>query len=83
MSTLAASGVLLALVAVLLGAGMWIFAGLTLVGAGALFIVLDFSILRIGTIATKVISSSAISWNLRQFRSSYGWETSFSALTSR
>ena len=64
MSTLAASGVLLALVAVLLGAGMWIFAGLTLVGAGALFIVLDFSILRIGTIATKVISSSAISWEL-------------------
>ncbi|MDE2911684.1 MAG: TRAP transporter large permease subunit [Paracoccaceae bacterium] len=64
MSTLAASGVLLALVAVLLGAGMWIFAGLTLVGVGALYIVLDFSILRIGTIATKVISSSAISWEL-------------------
>ncbi len=64
MSTLAASGVLLALVAVLLGAGMWIFAGLTLVGVGALYIVLDFSIFRIGTIATKVISSSAISWEL-------------------
>ncbi len=64
MSPLAASAILLALVALFLGAGMWIFAGLAFVGAGALYIVLDFSLARIGTIATKVISSSAISWEL-------------------
>ena len=64
MSTLAASAILLALVVLFLGAGMWIFAGLTFVGVGALYIVLDFSVSRIGTIATKVISSSAISWEL-------------------
>lgn len=64
MSTLAASATILALVVVFLGAGMWIFAGLIMVGGGALFFVLDFDPDRIGSIATRVISSSAVSWEL-------------------
>lgn len=64
MSTLTASAILLALVVLFLGAGMWIFAGLILVGVSSLYIVADFDIVRIGTIASKVISSSAVSWEL-------------------
>ncbi len=64
MSTIAASAVLLLLVVLFLGAGMWIFVGLILVGASALYIVADFDVVRIGTIASKVISSSAVSWEL-------------------
>ena len=64
MSLLAASLIILALVALFLGLGMWIFAGLTAVGIATLYIVLDFSLMRIGSIASKVISSSAVSWEL-------------------
>ncbi|MET3599738.1 TRAP transporter large permease [Martelella mangrovi] len=56
--------VLLALLVVFLGAGTWIFAGLMLVGAGAMYFALDFNLIRIGAIATKVVSSSAVSWEL-------------------
>ena len=55
---------LLLLLVLFLGAGTWIFAGLMLVGAGAMYFALDFSWVRIGSIATKVISSSAVSWEL-------------------
>lgn len=64
MSTLASSLLLLVLVIFFLGSGVWIFAGLTMVGISALYFVLDFDPARIGTIATKVISSSAVSWEL-------------------
>lgn len=64
MTLLAASLTILALVTLFLGAGVWIFAGLSAVGITSLFIVLDFSFTRIGSIATKVISSSAVSWEL-------------------
>lgn len=56
--------ILLALLVLFLGAGVWIFAGLIMVGAGAMYFVLDFNLMRIGAIATKVISGSAISWEL-------------------
>jgi tripartite ATP-independent transporter DctM subunit len=56
--------IVLGLLVLFLGAGAWIFSGLLLVGASAMYIVLDFSPARIGSIATKVISSSAISWEL-------------------
>ncbi|TPW28860.1 TRAP transporter large permease subunit [Martelella alba] len=56
--------VLLLLLVLFLGAGTWIFAGLMLVGAGAMYFALDFSWARIGSIATKVVSSSAVSWEL-------------------
>lgn len=58
------SAVLLALVLLFLGAGVWIFSGLILVGLGSLWLVLDFPLARIGPIATRVISSSAVSWEL-------------------
>ena len=64
MSTVSASLVLLALVVFFLGSGIWIFAGLIFVGAASLFFILDFELVRIGNIATKVISSSAVSWEL-------------------
>lgn len=61
----AASGlILLALVALFLGAGVWIFSGLILVGVSSLWITLGFPLDRIGSIAAGVISSSAISWEL-------------------
>lgn len=64
MSFLAASLIILAMVVVLLGAGVWIFAGLTMVGIGTLYFILDFNLTRIGPIVTKIISSSAVSWEL-------------------
>lgn len=64
MTTAASSLILLGFLALFLGAGTWIFSGLMLVGASAMYFVLDFNLPRIGSIATKVISSSAISWEL-------------------
>lgn len=64
MSVIASSVILLALLVLFLGAGIWIFSGLMLVGASAMYLVLDFPAARIGSIATKVISSSAVSWEL-------------------
>lgn len=64
MTTAASSLILLGLLVLFLGAGTWIFSGLMLVGASAMYFVLDFNLARIGSIATKVISSSAISWEL-------------------
>ncbi|MEB3419286.1 TRAP transporter large permease [Salipiger marinus] len=64
MSITFSATVILLLLVVFLGSGAWIFSGLMLVGASAMYFVLDFSDARIGTIATKVISSSAISWEL-------------------
>lgn len=63
--TLALSSlVLLGLLVLFLGSGGWIFSGLMLVGAGSMYFALDFPLARIGAISTKVISSSAISWEL-------------------
>jgi tripartite ATP-independent transporter DctM subunit len=64
MTLLASSLIILLMVAIVLGAGMWIFAGLIAVGIGTLAFLLDFSMLRIGSISSKVISSSAVSWEL-------------------
>lgn len=64
MSIAISATVVLLLLVLFLGSGTWIFSGLILVGASALYFVLDFSDARIGTIATRVISSSAVSWEL-------------------
>ena len=64
MTLLASSLIILLMVAIFLGAGMWIFAGLIAVGIGTLAFLLDFSLMRIGSISSKVISSSAVSWEL-------------------
>ena len=61
---MASSLIILLMVAIFLGAGMWIFAGLIAVGIGTLAFLLDFSLMRIGSISSKVISSSAVSWEL-------------------
>ncbi len=62
MDTLTSGLVILALITVFLGAGMWIFAGLLLAALGTFWLALDFSATRIGLIAVKVISSKAVSW---------------------
>ncbi|WEX11045.1 TRAP transporter large permease subunit [Chelativorans sp. AA-79] len=64
MTAVYSSAVLLGLVFLFLGAGVWIFSGLILVAIGSLWMVLDFPLARIGPIATRVISSSAVSWEL-------------------
>ncbi|MFV0336120.1 MAG: TRAP transporter large permease [Tropicimonas sp.] len=64
MSIAASSAILIALLVLFLGSGGWIFSGLMLVGASSMYFALDFNLARIGSIATKVISSSAISWEL-------------------
>jgi len=64
MPTALPSLVLLALVVLFLGAGVWIFTGLMLVAAGSLWLALDFPINRIGSIATRVVGSNAGSWEL-------------------
>ncbi|WP_353471572.1 TRAP transporter large permease subunit [Salipiger sp. H15] len=64
MSVTFSAAIVLGLLGLFLGAGVWIFSGLMLVGASAMYLVLDFNAARIGAIATKVISSSAISWEL-------------------
>lgn len=62
MDTLSSGLVILALIVLFLGTGTWIFAGLLLAGIGTLWITLDYPLARIGLIATKVISSKAVSW---------------------
>lgn len=64
MASVLPSLILLALIFLFLGTGTWIFAGLILVGAGSLWLGLDYPLDRIGAIATKVISSRAVSWEL-------------------
>ncbi|WBU60875.1 TRAP transporter large permease [Paracoccus albus] len=63
--TLASSSlILMAMVVVFLGSGIWIFAGLTMIGVGSLYFIHEFDLARIGSIASKVIASSAVSWEL-------------------
>lgn len=47
-----------------LGAGVWIFSGLLAVAALSLVLILDFPLLRVGAIATKVVVTSAMRWEL-------------------
>ncbi len=64
MTPVLASVVLLVLVCLLLGTGVWIFSGLMMLGVVALWAIQGFGLDRIGLIATKVISSGAVSWEL-------------------
>lgn len=64
MTPILASVVLLVLICVLLGTGVWIFSGLMMLGVIALWGIQGFGLDRIGLIATKVISSGAVSWEL-------------------
>ena len=55
---------LFALVTVFLGSGIWIFAGLAMVGVSSLYLILQFDPARIGNLTVNIISSKAISWEL-------------------
>ena len=56
--------VVLGILALFLGTGMWIFAGLLMVSAVSLMLLLDMSIFRVGSIMRGVIWAKACSWEL-------------------
>jgi tripartite ATP-independent transporter DctM subunit len=58
------SALVLALIFVALGLGVWIFAGLLLVAFSSLVFVTDFSLIRVGVIAKTVMWKSASTWEL-------------------
>lgn len=64
MTPLLASLVLLVLICVLLGTGVWIFSGLIMLGVLALSLLQGFGLDRVALIATRVIQTSAASWEL-------------------
>ncbi|MAM13188.1 MAG: C4-dicarboxylate ABC transporter permease [Rhizobiaceae bacterium] len=64
MTTLAATVLLLGLLIVTLGAGIWIFSALLIVSIASLYLGLGFSPDRIGAIASKVVANKAVSWEL-------------------
>ncbi|WP_316980247.1 TRAP transporter large permease [Shumkonia mesophila] len=64
MDTLTSGLIVLALTTAFLGAGMWIFVGLLMAALGTLSITLGYPPTRIGLIASKVIASKAVSWEL-------------------
>lgn len=64
MTPLIASLLLCILICALLATGVWIFSGLLLTGFVALWIIHGFPIDRVGLIAARVVSSSAVSWEL-------------------
>lgn len=64
MEALVAAIVVIALIFIFLGFGVWIFAGLLLVATTSLYLVLDMGIDRIGTIAASIIYRYASTWEL-------------------
>src|SRR6218665_2067003 len=64
MEVLFVGAVVTALICLFLGLGVWIFAGLYLVGIGSLYIVLDMDIARAGSIATSISYRYASTWEL-------------------
>ncbi len=64
MSVLTTVGVFLGLIALFLGMGIWVFAGLYLVSLSALYFVMDMSVAQIGTIARAITWRSASAWEL-------------------
>lgn len=64
MTDLGAALIVLCLIFLFLGSGIWVFVGLLLVSVTVQFFLLDFPIARIGSIATKILMRSASSWEL-------------------
>ena len=64
MTDLGAALIVLCLIFLFLGSGIWVFVGLLLVSFTVQFFLLDFPIGRIGSIATKIMMRSASSWEL-------------------
>lgn len=57
-------GILLLMIVIFLGLGVWVFAGLLLVGAAGLAFLIDMPMARIGTIMAPLVIRSATSWEL-------------------
>lgn len=64
MTPLIAALLLCILICALLATGVWIFAGLLLTGFVALWGIHGFPLDRVGLIAARVVSTSAVSWEL-------------------
>lgn len=64
MEAVLSAGVVLGLIFFYLGLGVWVFAGLLLVAATALWLVLGMSIDRIGTIAANIAYRYSSTWEL-------------------
>ena len=64
MEALITGGVVTALICLFLGIGIWIWAGLFLVSAGSLWIILGMDMSRIGTIAATISYRYASTWEL-------------------
>ncbi|MDP5291815.1 TRAP transporter large permease subunit [Oceanimonas sp. CHS3-5] len=64
MDVLMTMGMMLALIIVFLGLGVWVFVGLFLVGLAGLALIADFPLDRVGAIARSVIWRSASAWEL-------------------
>lgn len=64
MDVLMTMGMMLALIIVFLGLGVWVFVGLFLVGLTGLALIADFPLDRVGAIARSVIWRSASAWEL-------------------
>jgi len=58
------AGTMLLFVFLVLGLGMWIFAGLLTVAIASMVFIGDFNLVRVGTIAKAVIWKSATTWEL-------------------
>jgi len=64
MDEIGAALIVLCLIFLFLGSGIWVFVGLILVSFTVQFFVLDFPLVRIGSIASKIMLRSASSWEL-------------------
>ncbi|MGV1989198.1 TRAP transporter large permease [Agrobacterium sp. 22-221-1] len=64
MTPIVASLVLCVVICLVLATGVWIFSGLLLTGFIALYFIQGFPLDRVGSIAFRVVSSGAISWEL-------------------
>lgn len=64
MNELLTGGIMLLLLVLYLGLGVWIFMGLILVSATALYFLADFSLTRIGFSLQTIVWSSATRWEL-------------------
>ncbi|AUM75117.1 TRAP transporter large permease [Paracoccus jeotgali] len=64
MEVLPSIGIFLALIALFLSMGVWVFAGLFMVAIGAMYFVVDMPLTQIGTIARSITWRSASAWEL-------------------
>lgn len=64
MESLVAPVALIFFVFLVLGAGVWVFLGLVMIGVLSLYFVMDFPLSRIGSIAGTIFSTKMVSWEL-------------------